>query len=238
MNDSLSYIDQFFKGSMNAEELKAFEKRIKEDPAFAEELSFYISSVQVLRDEVAEEKKERFRAIWRKKKQSSVAIFKYAAAAALLAIVATAIFLLIPSPSPEKIAGKYIDNNLMTLGVLMGNRQDSMQRAIQLYNDGKLEEARVKFEQLIANDSSDHKAREYAGIVYLRMENFDKALEHFKILAGNTRLYANPGNFYISLTLLKRNAAGDVEQAKTLLQQIVKNGDMNRNAAQKMLKQL
>src|SRR5688572_26859879 len=136
MNDSLEYIDQFFKGSLNAEELKDFERRIQEDPAFAEELSFYISSVQVLRSEVADIKKERFREILHKKKQSSVAIYKYAAAAAVLAIVATVIFLLIPSPSPEKIAGKYIDDNLMSLGVLMGNRQDSMQQAIQLYNEG------------------------------------------------------------------------------------------------------
>ena len=49
MSDKLEHIDDFFKGELDAEQLELFEKRILEDPEFAETVAFYISSTQMLK---------------------------------------------------------------------------------------------------------------------------------------------------------------------------------------------
>ena len=64
MQSSLEYIDQYFQGTPLPEEASAFEKRITEDPAFAEEVAFYLSARQALKEKLAEEKKSTFREIY------------------------------------------------------------------------------------------------------------------------------------------------------------------------------
>ena len=97
-----------------------------------------------------------------------------------------------------------------------------MQTALRLYNDGKSEEALKYFESMLVRDTSFVDGKKYAGIVSLKLKKYDEAILYFSQLA-NYQLYANPGKFYHALTLLKRNQAGDNQQAKVLLEQVVKN---------------
>ena len=61
MNEALNYIDDFFRGNPGPMEKQKFEKRLKEDPAFAEEVAFYVATINVLKDDAKAERKERFR---------------------------------------------------------------------------------------------------------------------------------------------------------------------------------
>jgi len=54
MTDSLEYIDNYFQGKSLPEEKKLFEQRIAEDPAFAEEVAFYLSAQQIGKEHLAE----------------------------------------------------------------------------------------------------------------------------------------------------------------------------------------
>ena len=67
------------------------------------------------------------------------------------------------------------------------------------------------------------KQKKYAGIVALRLGEYDKAINHFVQLESYTHLYSNPGKFYHSLTLMKRDLPGDAERAKQLLNDVVQN---------------
>ena len=49
MNEVLSYIDNFFRGNPGPMQKQEFEKRLKEDPVFAEEVAFYVATINVLR---------------------------------------------------------------------------------------------------------------------------------------------------------------------------------------------
>jgi tetratricopeptide (TPR) repeat protein len=60
----------------------------------------------------------------------------------------------------------------------------------------------------------------YAGIVYLQLGNYEKALQYFRQFENDT-LYSNPSLFYQALTLLKRNLPGDKQKARELLQRVV-----------------
>ena len=241
MSDKLDHIDDFFKGELDAEQLESFERRIAEDPEFAEDVAFYLSSTGTLRQRVAEERKAHFRNLYEetnKRAHRTINLWPYMAAAASIAVILLGVYFLYPSASPEKIAETYINKNLATLSVVMRSSEDSVQRGLRLYNEHRFTEASQAFEQIIKNHPDQYKVREYAGIVSLRMNNYDNALAHFEQLSKATQLYANSGNFYISLTLLKRNRPGDAQQAKALLTRIVREGEANEEAARELLKRL
>jgi tetratricopeptide (TPR) repeat protein len=241
MSDKLEYIDDFFKGELDAEQLALFEKRILEDSDFADELAFYLSSVYTLRQGISKEKKDHFRTLFSNESNAELKTFRfwpYMSAAAAIVLILIGVYFFYPDRSPNDIAQSYIDKNLSDLSVMMNSTEDSVQRGVRLYNENKLNEASQTFERILKSNPGDYKVMEYAGIVSLRLENYDNALKHFEELSKATHLYANSGNFYRSLTLMKRNRPGDVQQAKTLLTRIVDEGSSNEQAARELLKGL
>jgi hypothetical protein len=54
----LTYIDKYFKKELTQEELTEFERKINDDPLFAEEVAFYYSAMQAINDQATEEKKK------------------------------------------------------------------------------------------------------------------------------------------------------------------------------------
>jgi len=79
--------------------------------------------------------------------------------------------------------------------------------------------------------------RKMAGIVSLRLGDYDKAIDHFTRLEKLT-FYSNPGKFYHAIALIKRNSSGDIEIAKQLLKQVVERDLEGKETAQKWLKSL
>src|SRR5258707_6837677 len=63
--DSLEYIDSYFGGEFPQEETSRFEKRMQEDPAFAEEVAYYLGIRTALKEVNHEERKARFRELYR-----------------------------------------------------------------------------------------------------------------------------------------------------------------------------
>ena len=84
----------------------------------------------------------------------------------------------------------------------------------------------------------DISAKTYAGIVYLRLGNYDKSLQYFQQSENYSSLFSNPAIFYHALTLLKRNQPGDKQRARELLQQVVDNDIEGKKIAQRWLKKL
>ena len=242
MTDNLKNIDDFSRGELSAEDLRLFDQRVIDDPAFAGDVAFYLGAVSAIRSEVNEERKTRFRKLYEQNKSQqqkpAKVLLPYLAAAAIIGLISVIIFIFYPVSTPEKLASKYIKENLSVLGVSMGGSQDSVQSALGYYNEGRLENALVIFEKLEISYPADNKIKEYAGIVSLRLAEYDKALKHFRELEGLNNLYANPGKFYVALTLLKRNGPGDVAEAKTKLQEVTEQGLEHDADARKLLEQL
>jgi tetratricopeptide (TPR) repeat protein len=138
---------------------------------------------------------------------------------------------------PDRLADRYIHRQLQNLPVKMSSVQDSLQKAIALYNQDRLPEALSQFQQLLRQDSARAQARIYAGIVCLRLQDYDKALGYFRQLESDTALYSNPALFYQSLTLMKRNHPGDSQKARQILQLVVdRDLDKKEDAQQLLLK--
>lgn len=237
---NLEYIDDFFKGKLPSEEVAGFEKRITDDAAFAEEVAFYVASMQLLKKEALQEKKKEFSKWLPESKPAGTGILKkiwpYAAAAVLAAVIAGTI-LFTRNPSPVKLADQYIEQNWKSLPVKMGATEDSLQTAINLYNEGRWKEASGKVEQLLIADHSNATAKKFAGIVSLRLEDYDKALIYFQDLENDTLLHVNAAVFYHAITLMKRNQSGDKTAARQLLERVDREDLDGKQQAKKWLKQ-
>ena len=241
----LTYIDKYFKKELSQEEITEFERKINDDPLFAEEVAFYCSTMQVINDELAEEKKKQFRKIYddvKLQSSSKPPIIKrswiYIAAAAAVVGLIIGWYLFATPSSIQHLADRYIEENFkVDMGVQMAGNEDRLDSAIRLYNEDKLPEALSQFEMIIKSDSIAEQSKKMAGIVSLRLRDYDKAIDYFTQLEKLT-LYSNPGKLYHAIALIKRNRNGDKEIAKQLLQQVVEQGLEGKETAKEWLKSL
>ncbi|HEY4289279.1 MAG TPA: tetratricopeptide repeat protein [Puia sp.] len=244
--DSLDYIDHYFERQPSSEEARQFEKRVREDPEFADNVAYYLSTRIALKEMQAGEKEKQFREIYdqmvsqsnhvaapAKTRLMNTRIWLSAlAAAALIAVVVFCWSLFGGSGRGPELAGRYISQNLEEMSVQMG-KTDSIQTGLILYNERKYPEALRQFEAILRSDSTNRSALLNAGIVSLKMGDYDKALSFFKNLAVRTDPHLSPALFYQALTLMKRNRSGDTALAKQLLRQIVEqNGNKKEDAMQ------
>jgi tetratricopeptide (TPR) repeat protein len=247
-------IEDYFTSHLDAEQVRAFEKRIESEPAFAEEVAFYLSAHTMSREVSLSEKKQQFRALYQKSQSATdpvVPLFArttsiksqptpirkliyYMASAAVVAGIIFGVYTLVKPDSPQQMAIKYEKENLITLGVNMGDDHNSLQTGLSFYNDGKLLQALEVFEQLCQKNNSDSKAIEYAGKTALRLSDYDKALGYFKKLES-VSLFSNPALFYQAVTRMDRNQPGDIDSAKQLLLQVVQKDQEGKEKAQKWL---
>lgn len=236
----IEYIESFFQGDANEEERRIFEDRIARDSGFAEEVAFYISAQQAIKEHSIAEKKIRFREIYEQQKVDAnrppkIRLWKWAAAAVVILLVVGGAWVFLQSgPSPQQLASKYIENHFGELSVSM-NTGDSLQEAINLFNKDQLREAERLFEHLKIKNTNDETINTYAGITFLRLGKYESALECFGKVEANTNLYSNPGKFYRAITLLKRNAAGDKAAARRLLREVVEKDLEGRKEAERWL---
>jgi tetratricopeptide (TPR) repeat protein len=241
--DDYDYMENYFSGALSPEEMKQFDEKIQNDPAFAEDVAFYCISVQEIKNQVAEEKKKRFKEIYKEqnnkktvKEQPVRKLWPYISAAAIIIALVLGFYLFLSKTTPTQMADTYVHEKFEQMSVTMGI-ENGLQKGTRLYNEKKFTEALNQFNDILKTDTANTEAKKCAGIVSLQLKDYDKALAYF-IQYENTPLYVNPGKFYHALTLLKRNQPGDLDEAKNLLQQIVSNDLAEKKTAEEWLKKL
>jgi hypothetical protein len=239
--ENLELIENYFKGNTDAMQKQDFENKITRDAAFADDVAFYISANGLLQQQLREEKKQRFKEIYNGQKVIYMKppvrnMWKLMAAASIIvAILIITWFVSGNKNSPKQLADTYVQQNFTNLGVTMGN-QDDLQKGLQLFNENNFTGALQIFETLATNDPKNSEAEKYAGMAWVRLGKYDKALTYFSLLASNTGLHSNPGKLYKAITLLERNKDGDKVAAKLLLQQVRDEKLEGKNEAEEWLK--
>ncbi len=252
MNEALTYIDDFFRGNPGPMEKQAFEKRLKEDPAFAEEVAFYVATINVLKDDASSERRERYRNIKstappeeseeytnvKPMRNSRKLSWIYAAAASVLILLTVGWFMFGDRATPQEMCDRYIEEKFTVLpGKTMGGVLDSFQLAIKLDEEHKSNEAlQILLDVDSRNPNLNSDVTKNIGIVYLKLGQYDKALYYFKRLEQTEGLAINYGLFYQAITLLKRNQSGDSDLAKKLLDQVDKYNLGGSDDARKILR--
>lgn len=227
-------IDDYFNGQMPPEERSRFEDAIRTDGELAEAVAFYLSARQAAKTEYRRQRRQEWEArrpVVPEAEPRRVRFWSYAAAASLALLLGVSWYLQEANPSAQEIADQYA-TEITTLGRTMGSEQDSLQRGIRLYNEGRFAEALALFDQQLARDPANEKALELSGIVSLRTGNYDQAINQFDRLSRRTELASNPGLYYKAVALLKRNLPNDKKEARQLLETVIKrNLDGSREAS-------
>jgi tetratricopeptide (TPR) repeat protein len=245
MTDTYQYIDAFFEGTLPESERPAFAQRIETDREFASEVAIYLASRNSARLAATEDKMRYWEKTFgaegfREAPVSRMDVFRkywrYAAAACLV-VIAGLFWLLQPPPTPAELANTYFEKNLRQLSQTMDGRGDELQTALAAYNKGDFAQTRRLLEPLANSDpKANVDAVKYTGLACLALEDYDCALHWFDELAGQDYLFANPGNFYKAITLLKRNKGDDIATAKALLQEVVESEQVGYREAKEWLK--
>lgn len=243
MPSRLEYIDDYFNGKLPETERAAFGAELEINPELADEVAFYLSAREALIAEGAAGRKERWRLIplpgERPASGGLVRRMKswYAIAAMLLLVLAGTWYLwLRPVPAPV-LANRYIRGHLQDLlGTSMDTHNDSLDLAIRYYRDGPLDSAGIYFESLLVSDPKSADLLRMAGLAALRLKQYDRAVSHFSRLESERQLAVNPGAFYHALTLMARDHEGDRDEAKALLEKVVRDNLQGAATASQWLK--
>jgi tetratricopeptide (TPR) repeat protein len=232
MLDTLDYIESYFAGRCTDAERQQFEERCVRDEAFAQEVAMYIQSRQVLKEELLAAKKAVWAPAGPKRQKPGLVRTLYIASAAAAVVVLFCLYLVTRSATPGQLAGDYVRTHYDQLSQTLDGTRDSLAQGITAYNHQAFDKALDLFTTLAHDHAGNTDARLYSGLAYLRLKNYDQALHEFDTLANMSSLYSNPGPFLKAVTLLERNAAGDRETARVLLQDVVRrNLDGSREAA-------
>jgi hypothetical protein len=239
LSGTFDYIESYFTGRCSESEKQQFEDRCAGDQAFAEEVAFYIQSRDVLKKELLAQKRAAWSAAGRNAteprtgKAAGKVRTLYLAAAAIAAVLLLFTFYLLTRPKgPSQLAVTYIHTHYDQLSQTLDGSRDSLSQAVTAYNNGSFTEALEFLTPLTHSQPPNTDALLYSGLAWLRIHDYDHALEQFDALANIPALYSNPGPFLKAVTLLQRNATGDRETARRLLQEVVhRQLDGSREAA-------
>ncbi|MFD3000335.1 tol-pal system YbgF family protein [Pontibacter toksunensis] len=161
-----------------------------------------------------------------------------AVAASVVVLLIAYIVLFQPEQSTQRLAENYFDEHLQQLSQTMDASTDSLQLGIAAYNNKEYSKALQYFKGVYHNHPENSEAKRNIGLTYLATEEYDKALQHFDELASVDSLYSNPGLFLKAVTLMLRNEEGDKQEAKQLLQQVVKEEAEGSREATKWLERI
>ena len=120
----------------------------------------------------------------------------------------------------------------------MGGPKDSLlDNAKRLFNDNRFEESLAEFEKAIAAWPNEEEPKRQAGIVSMKLRDYDKAIGYF-IQIENLQLYSNPGKLYHALALIKRDRPGDRKSAKQILHDVIALNLEGKETARNWLRSL
>jgi tetratricopeptide (TPR) repeat protein len=226
----LEKIDKYFNNELSLSERQDFEIQLVKDDELKENVSFYLNTRTAAKQLADDKRRGEFEGLRKKLSQKSEDSGKIKPMIWISGLAASAVlavgfwwFSRTPDLATDAIADTYIQEHFQNLPVKMDASADSLQMGLRLFNEQKLSEAQIVFENILKRKNNDSEATKYAGITALRLKNYDKAIQYFKILASQKDLFANPGKFYEAITLLKKSPINKKE-AEVLLKEVVDNG--------------
>src|SRR5690606_2649060 len=101
------------------------------------------------------------------------------------------------------------------------SRNDSLAQALQLYEKGEYEKARIELVQYCQIYPDDKIARHYLGMSLLQQSEYAKAASHLSALAGDPDFELRHANkWYLALCYLQFGTPEGRKDARALLQQL------------------
>ncbi len=246
LNSDLEYINQYLRGELDERDRSLFEKRLKEDPAFAEEVKLHQKVKEVVLDENTHRLDQVLKDIrreWERKPTATQPVFAwlktpYRVAAAIVLIMAAgalAYIALWPShPSSQELFSIYYQPSPLSLQRGLENPPE-LEKAFGHYQKSEYNRALDYFEDPAVVTLSSIKVEFYKAHCYLNTGEIERSIKSFEeVIQHGDNVYMKPAHWYLALSYLKAN---DRDTAKKLLMEIGE-GNMFEGVAERLLKDL
>ncbi len=238
----LEQIEKYFDNKLSLAERQVFENQMLTNDAFAKEVAFYVQARAASKDLANDKRRQEFEALrtqlHRPKSQNIKPIIWLSGLAASL-IIGFGLWSFIGSntKSSETLADVYIQQHFENLPIKMDGKTDSLQLGLRLFNEQKLKDAQLIFEDIYKKENTNSEAIKFSGITALRLKEYDKAVDFFNLLSHQKGLYTNPGLFYEAIALLKQTPLFK-DRTIALLKEVVAKDMEGKNEAIEILEEL
>lgn len=227
-NYKTELINKFLEKKLSENEIIEFKKLYNEDEKFSYEVKNHLNMIASIKaaEKISIEKSQKIRKInW----NYIVGI----AAILLIFITIGFIFFRNKNLTSSEIYSEYykpLESKENTMGEDF--TEIKIKEAFDYYNYEKYEIAVEVFEQI---DDSLENYTIYTGICYLEIENFENAINKFKIVTESNSLMKNDAKWYLGLTYLKINK---IEEAKRVFYEISNSSSQYSEKANEILEKL
>ncbi len=226
MDDELALLfDNYLSGNLSSEEVIFFERRLKEDEAFATQYDTYkgltahfehrfSENRQALKATIASVDKQYQYTTSSSNTASKVrklSFIKYAIAASVAVIIGMTLFLQTGRPSYDEYAFRGTINL-----VERGDEDSAFAKAEKAFNTADYKEAIRAFDSILERGENAEIAY-YKGIALVELDTYEEAFLIFERLANGTSIYKYEAQFYMALGYLKQDKR---EKAHTALKKI------------------
>jgi tetratricopeptide (TPR) repeat protein len=235
-------IEDYFERQLSESEKEQFEKDLKTNPELAESVAFYLLVKQTAKDAAREKTLAERHTEWQSQRVGSSKtitrkLVAYAAAAIILFAFGLGWYFLNPRTSDrEQLANAYVKQNFSTLSVQMDGHADTLQQALDAYNEGKYQTALSGVESVLKQDPQNAEGQKMAGIIALKLKNYDKAIAYFHQLGEQKGLFSNPGKFYEAIAHIQRGLPLDKKAADNLLNEVIDSNLEGKEEVEKWVK--
>ena len=240
--DYKEIFDRYLDGKLSGDELRDFEKSLRDDPELAGELDQYKqlneaseklfiedSADQQAKDDIRAFKKQdiekdidlqHFRKEMDKAGRRRISTMWYAAAVVLAGIMTALLVILLRSSveMPEIYAMYYEEYHQSDKLWEFTRSNDDLYFAVRVYESGDYSRASLLFRQLADSLPFSPYAEFYAGLIGIHQERWEKAIESFRrvISAGDSEIKTD-AEWYLGLCyLMVDNASAAREQFEKL----------------------
>ncbi|OFY32120.1 MAG: hypothetical protein A2275_19125 [Bacteroidetes bacterium RIFOXYA12_FULL_35_11] len=240
-NKELEYtklFDSYFNNELSVEEKELVEKRLKEDPEFADNFKLHkeLSEVLAFRNK-ADELREKLKKIQQEVEQeqsSSGTIqnskekifnlnwwFRVAAIFILICVSTALIYYFTSKPDVNDLFDKYYRPHVLAENRgLSGNDTAMTLTAYSFYKSKNYKEAGALFLKISITDPDDLQAFLLAGICSMEIKDYNTAINTFLLLQQKDNiLYNSTSQWYLGLCYLKTNNITEAKKVFTELQQ-------------------
>jgi tetratricopeptide (TPR) repeat protein len=231
----LEQIEKYLNFETSLSERQDFENQLLTNKELSKELAFYLHAKAANQELAIEKRRAEFEELRNEISNRSSGKIKpmfwiSGIAASVLLALGFWWFSHTNALNPEVFADTFIQEHFENLPVKMDGNVDSLQMGLRFFNEQKLYEAQIIFEDILRRKNSDSEAIKYAGITAMRLKKYDKAINYFQSLSKQTSQYSNPGKFYEALALMKQQPANKKEIEILLKEVIDKNLEGNEEA--------
>lgn len=234
-------IEQYFDAALTEAERKRLEADWATDPDLADDTAFYLqvrlAAQQIAHETLLKKKHEQWTNLTLNSSKPFMPKRWLGIAAAVLLLFFSVWYF--NQSFQDDLSGRakdYVGHQLKELPLHLGEEEQLLQQAIASYNQQQYHEAIRLTQSYLARYPQDVEAWKVIGLAQLQGGAYTEALYQFHRLGDQTQLYNNPGKYYEALTYLLRNAPGDEEKAKKLLQEVVDKNLEGKQDALKLLK--